>query len=402
MTNNLKRKSIVFFLNWVQGQEEGLTGGDRIWIELAKKWSPKTKLSILGSEEAVRIGRKNISQKIEMLICSKEIRSKNLLSVNSLFKNSISRTIKGFIFLRTFLKNNKVDYLYSSSDFPADSIPCFLTKLLHPKLIWIAGFYLFAPPFWDKNSPYKKIAFFRGFAYWFSQIPTYLLINLFADLVFVTSEPDKRKFINSKREEEKVIVVRGGVDVTGSKNYKQTGKNKKYLACFIGRLHYQKGVLELVDIWKRVVGKNSKAKLAIIGNGELKSALCAKIKDQKMKKNIDLFGFMDGEAKFEIFKNSKIIVHPAIFDSGGMAAAEGMAWGLPGVSFDLESLKTYYPKGMLKTPCFNLDQFADNILKLNEDSEKYKNYSKEAQDLINQEWDWDKRAERIFDKVFRR
>ena len=62
MTNNLKRKSIVFFLNWVQGQEEGLTGGDRIWIELAKKWSPKTKLSILGSEEAVRIGRKNISQ----------------------------------------------------------------------------------------------------------------------------------------------------------------------------------------------------------------------------------------------------------------------------------------------------------------------------------------------------
>jgi len=85
-----------------------------------------------------------------------------------------------------------------------------------------------------------------------------------------------------------------------------------------------------------------------------------------------------------------------------MAAAEGMAWGLPGVSFDLESLKTYYPKGMLKTPCFNLDQFADNILKLNEDSEKYKNYSKEAQDLINQEWDWDKRAERIFDKVFRR
>ena len=31
-----------------------------------------------------------------------------------------------------------------------------------------------------------------------------------------------------------------------------------------------------------------------------------------------------------------------------MAAAEAMAWGLPGVSFDLESLKTYYQKVWLK------------------------------------------------------
>ena len=45
-----------------------------------------------------------------------------------------------------------------------------------------------------------------------------------------------------------------------------------------------------------------------------------------------------------------MVVHPAIFDSGGMAAAEAMAWGLPGVSFDLPALKTYYPQGMIKNP----------------------------------------------------
>jgi len=47
-----------------------------------------------------------------------------------------------------------------------------------------------------------------------------------------------------------------------------------------------------------------------------------------------------------------------------MSAAEAMAWGLPGVSFDLEALKTYYPKGMIKTPCFNHDKFAANIINL--------------------------------------
>ena len=50
-----------------------------------------------------------------------------------------------------------------------------------------------------------------------------------------------------------------------------------------------------------------------------------------------------------IFKDSKIVLHAAIYDSGGMAACEAMACELPGVSFDLPALKTCYPKGMFKT-----------------------------------------------------
>ena len=40
-----------------------------------------------------------------------------------------------------------------------------------------------------------------------------------------------------------------------------------------------------------------------------------------LAKNIELLGFKDGSEKYAVFKQSKIIVHPAIFDSGGMAAA---------------------------------------------------------------------------------
>ena len=55
-------------------------------------------------------------------------------------------------------------------------------------------------------------------------------------------------------------------------------KSKKYDAVFIGRFHPQKGVLELIDIWKRVVNKKPQAKLAMIGDGPLMKKVQLKIK----------------------------------------------------------------------------------------------------------------------------
>jgi glycosyltransferase involved in cell wall biosynthesis len=79
-----------------------------------------------------------------------------------------------------------------------------------------------------------------------------------------------------------------------------------------------------------------------------------------------------------------------------MAAAEAMAWGLPGVSFDLKALKTYYPKGMLKTNCFDTDEFAENIISLLFDPFKYKAMSLEALQLVNEKWEWNNRAKDIY------
>ena len=108
---------------------------------------------------------------------------------------------------------------------------------------------------------------------------------------------------------------------------------------------------------------------------------------------------MNGTKKFDVFKQSKIILHPATYDSGGMAPAEAMVWGLPGVSFDLEALKTYYPKGILKTDCFDLDAFASNILYLLSNPDVHLTLSQEASKLIRDCWDWDQQAQNIFHQV---
>ena len=231
-------------------------------------------------------------------------------------------------------------------------------------------------------------------------MPIYLIVNNFADIVFVTSVPDVKKFITKKRGRENIVVIRGGVDIKPSLDYLNSGEtiafeDRIYDACFVGRFHSQKGILELIDIWSNVCAKRTEARLAMIGIGDLEKEAKNKIIELKLDKNVDLLGFKDGQDKYEVFKQSKIVVHPAIYDSGGMAAAEAMAWGLPGVSFDLEALKTYYPEGMLKTSCFDKDEFAENIIKLITNLKIYSELRGKAIELIHEKWGWEKRAKEI-------
>lgn len=223
------------------------------------------------------------------------------------------------------------------------------------------------------------------------------MAKVFADIIYITSDPDIKRFPHKK-----VIVIRGGVDMVHSQKYFKQ-KNKLPIifdGLYIGRLHPQKGVLELIDIWKILIDKLPQAKLAIIGDGILEPKIKNKIKQNKLSKNIKLFGFQAGKTKYKLIQQSKIILHPAIFDSGGMAAADAMAFGLPGVSFDLPALKTYYPHGMLKTPQYNKAKFADNIFKLLTDKKLYIKTSNEAKILINNHWNWDSQAKTIYNQTF--
>lgn len=125
-----------------------------------------------------------------------------------------------------------------------------------------------------------------------------------------------------------------------------------------------------------------------------------KVKSEKLEDNVMLTGYLfDGEEKFRIFAQSKLVLHPAIFDSGGMASGEAMAFGLPCIGFNLPSYEYYYPRGMIKIPVKDLDAFAKEILKLLADKKLYQDLSKEALHLINDTWSWQYRARQILKAV---
>jgi len=368
----------------------GLSGGDRIFIECARRWAEKGyKITVYVWEEGYEMCIRNNLKNVEYVIWPASKYKK--LGFVFLY---LMRTVKGCIeaFRLKPVKESKNIVLYSASDFWPDVFPALIMKNKIKNAKWIAAFYLFAPSPLRGYSTEGRLSLptLKGVGYYLSQMPVYWLIKKKSDMVFVTNELDRLAFIDNRLTSEKVVAVRGGVDAKTPLLIPDV-KEKKYDAVFIGRLHPQKGVLELVEVWKYVCDKRKDAKLAIIGEGELEGKIREKIREYRLENNIDLLGFIDGIEKIKVFKASKIVVHPATYDSGGMAACEAMACGLPGVSFDLPALKTYYPKGMLKVQCYNLRDFADKILRLLTDEDLYEKVQIDALDWAKG-WDWDNRA----------
>jgi glycosyltransferase involved in cell wall biosynthesis len=387
-------KKILFIANNNIGN--GQSGGDTIFLELIKHWQDKLNIAVFASQETKNLLTRYQLSQITTFITDTENHHSSPTVINLIFHN-FRRLFKGTVcFVKNYKKISKFDYCYTVSDFYPDFFFGLLYKLIKPKGIWISGHYLFMPLPNSPNSPYKNYLI-KGWFYYLTQQLTHYLGKKYADIIYVTSLPDVSRF-----PKKKTVIIRGGVDTAQADLWLKSNKKhrKIYDAVFQGRLHPQKGVLELIDIWKLVVKKIPSAQLAIIGNGQLESQLENKIKKYKLNQNITLLGFQTGQDKYQTFKQSKIVVHPAIYDSGGMAAAEAMAWGLPGVSFDLEALKTYYPKGMIKTPINDFKAFSENIYQLLNDKNLYLKTSTEALDLINSSWVWKKQANNIYQSTF--
>lgn len=385
---------IIFAVNNVG---DGFSGGDRIFIELARRWKKEAHITLYGSEEAIRIARERGIDGIDFVQADGRNRFGHYTTFGLVW-HAVRRLFKGVVaVVRDPERIKNADYVYSVSDFMPDLIPALVSKMFARRAKWVAGFYLFIPSPLSNEFHYRGRHFVKGALYWFSQQFGYLLIKHFADYVFVINETERRRFVTKKRDISKIFAIRGGVDISKSEEYLKSDRiipvnQRTYDACFVGRFHVQKGALELVDIWSLVCRKDPGRKLVMIGDGELVEQVAAKIGKLGLTANIELAGFADGERKYGYFRNSKIILHPSIYETGGMAAAEGMAWGLPGVCFDHEALRSYYPAGLLKVPPGDTEKFAEAVLKLVGDEALYRKTSSAAHDLIVCHWNWETRA----------
>ncbi len=382
---------------------KGLSGSDRIFIELARNLQSRGyQIAIYLWEDGLRMCK---SQMLEGLSINYRVSGMYPWKHFGFFVNYLARIVEGIrIALTVKMENSDNTVLYSASEFWMDSVPAFILKLRFPKAIWAAAWFQTAPnPILGFTNGKRQTTYrLSALCYYLMQLPVKPLIEKFADFVLINNEEERNQFPKLNKQ-NKVLILLGAVNVSKIKKWIRengTNKPKNYDAVFQGRFHPQKGVVELIEIWKLVTKKLPEAKLAMIGDGPLMKDVQAKIDRLDLGDNVKLLGYVfDGPEKYNIFSKSKIVLHPAFYDSGGMAAAEAMAFGLPGVSFDLSSLKSYYPQGMLKVRVGNLEDFAAEIIRLLTNQSLYNKLSNQAIALIGSEWNWENRTDQFIKKL---
>lgn len=377
-----------------------MSGGDRIWIEFAKRARKKVSVTVYLWEEGAAIAKREGLKHVRFVVWPAKSWARF-----GFFINYFAR-----IFIAVFhaffmhIDDDPSTVVYSASEFWQDSLPAVILKFRFPKIRWVAAWYQTAPNPFEGFTEGKRVNKYRfkAFLYWLAQLPVKPIISAFADLVVVNNENERCGFPELDRS-GKVFVILGGVDLTKINRFRsgRSAFRKVYDGVFQGRFHPQKGVVELVDIWGMVVSRKPDAKLAVIGDGPLMRDVELKVRELNLRKNVVLFGYVfDGPKKYKIFAQSRVVLHPAFYDSGGMAVAEAMAFGLPAVGFDLLSYSSYYPRGMAKVPAGDLAAFSKRVLELLGNRLLYRKMSSQAIEFVRNKCSWDVRLGKLIDALY--
>ena len=168
---------------------------------------------------------------------------------------------------------------------------------------------------------------------------------------------------------------------------------------FCGRLCAQKGIWGFLDVWRRVLDEAPGVRLAVIGNGapEFERALRAKAEALGVADSVDWLGYVNGEAKYAIYRSARVFVYPTVFDNNGMVAAEALCSGLPVVMYDLPPLRHVYTTGCVKVPRGDKEQFAQEVARLLSDPDRARAVAPNAGQTgeLRVFWDWPERVRRF-------
>lgn len=371
--------------------ERGMSGSDRRALEWSRIWQEKGHRIHLFIPQVGYKRYKSLEPNVKLTITSSLNTSRFGLFLTYLYRA-----------FKASLKQPRIDedsIIYSSCDLLADVLPAIYMKLHNSKARWIAGLHLIAPnPFKGFQKTTTKGFIFPKLSnlyFFLSQRVVIFFMKRFVSLILVSNNGDKEFLVKKGILKEKILVTYGGVDLEEINKVK--GK-RKYEACFIGRLHPQKGIPDLFQAWSRVIRQLPQAKLAIIAEPNLKEYFEKKFNLKELKKHIDFFGFLDGEKKFKVLKSSKLFLFPSYYESFGLVACEAMACGLPVVAYDLPVYKEIYSQGMVKVPTGKVENFSQEVISLLTDGKKRERLSRDAISMA-EKFSWDRTANAILGRL---
>ncbi|WP_019178598.1 glycosyltransferase family 4 protein [Methanomassiliicoccus luminyensis] len=349
----------------------GVGGGDVRFVEIFKRFT-NTSITVVTPEQGVAFINAH------GLTAQALVTAPDDSGTSALWSYPL-RTLRA---LGILSKKKDHGIIYASSDFLPDVLPAVVFRKRGMRYVQVVH-HLIPKPHIRHGGMLNNII-----SYLMQRI-SLNLIKMSADLVIVVSPLTKRNLIDLGFNESKLFMNPNGMDPAYFDGV--VPGPVKYDAAFLGRMHVSKGIFDAVKIWKEVCKTHPEAKLAIIGGGtsNVTRELMDEIQGQHMENNIDLMGYLDRDAAFQLIKSSKIFVFPSHEEGFGIAILEAMACGVPVVAWDLPVYRDIFHEGMLRAPMGDMGAFSRNVTALLDDERGRKKVGDSAK-ALSKSYNWEK------------
>jgi len=220
---------------------------------------------------------------------------------------------------------------------------------------------------------YRSVHYGR-FVSLFKTVATYMSFPLLkrAQGIMAVSNFTAKTLKNYRVSKAKIVISGNALDSDFIDAVDPYSTEKVFDGIFVGRIAKEKGVFDLLKIWKDVVKVRKEAKLLLVGSGLELSLIRDRISALGLENRVYLRGRCSDKELYSLLKSSRIFIFPSLFEGWGIAVAEALACGLPVVAYDIPALREVFGKckSVFLVPVKNVDNMTAMVLDILNINEK--------------------------------
>lgn len=162
-----------------------------------------------------------------------------------------------------------------------------------------------------------------------------------ADAITVPSKATATDLLSLGFSQERIFVVSNGITHEEPESRPQSMLSKDLDGIYIGRLTPNKGIFDVLLVWKSVVEKIPGAQLAIVGD-DVPQAVQSFIDQNRLGKNVIFFRHLSRSELSEALYRSKLLVLPTHTEGFCFTVGKALLHHVPAVVYDIPALHEVY------------------------------------------------------------
>lgn len=362
------RKRIYFFANGIYSHQ--ISGGDIHFFHMAQAAMDAGYIVHFFGGHALEKQLRERFKDFELTLTDKT--EAKPFNANSFFGQFRLLFDYGRRFIGSLRQTGKIgrdEIAYAVSDYWFDVWPVVFCRAKRKLMIW----HMEAPSFGQiirKSRADVDSTRVASLYYWLSQNLSILLFRCCRDKHMFFVHPNMRRWLlRCGYREKELSYISFGVDA--ARAARVPPQPKIYDAVWIGRVHRQKGIDDLLATLLHLSQTVENFRAVLIGNLR---ELQPRVEAMGLSRNVEFAGFVSEDEKFRLFHTSRLFLMTSRFEGSPRVVAEALVCNVPVVAYEVETYRAIFGDFMHYVPCFDVEAFKSTSKRIIEEMRVGKNY----------------------------